>query len=423
MYRFLDIRSYFQNIGFAFRAMQSRNFKLFFYGQIVSLLGTWMQNIALGWLVYRLTNSVFLLGLVGFAGQIPSLLITPFAGVYADRLNRHKVMIITQISSMLLAFALAFLVFSNSIQVWHILLLATLNGVVLAVDTPFRHAFLLVMVGDKSLLQNAIALNSTLINSARFIGPTIGGIIIAMVGEAWCFFINGVSFFAVIGALMAMKIDAVHNSHKDSSVFQDLKEGLRYSYSNLPIRYLLLLVVVTGFFGLPFQVFMPVYAKDILGGGAELLGILTGSMGAGALVGAFYLASQKSSVSIPRIIILTVVVFSLTLMGFAYSTIIPLSIGLMFFMGFGIIASFAATNTLLQVIVDEDKRGRVVSLYGMSFMGITPIGSLLLGSLSHRWGVQVVLFACGFFCLLALILFARKVPLIQRAVNAVVKQG
>lgn len=423
MYRFLDIRSYFQNIGFAFRAMQSRNFKLFFYGQIVSLLGTWMQNIALGWLVYRLTNSVFLLGLVGFAGQIPSLLITPFAGVYADRLNRHKVMIITQISSMLLAFALAFLVFSNSIQVWHILLLATLNGVVLAVDTPFRHAFLLVMVGDKSLLQNAIALNSTLINSARFIGPTIGGIIIAMVGEAWCFFINGVSFFAVIGALMAMKIDAVHNSHKDSSVFQDLKEGLRYSYSNLPIRYLLLLVVVTGFFGLPFQVFMPVYAKDILGGGAELLGILTGSMGAGALVGAFYLASQKSSVSIPRIIILTVVVFSLTLMGFAFSTIIPLSIGLMFFMGFGIIASFAATNTLLQVIVDEDKRGRVVSLYGMSFMGITPIGSLLLGSLSHRWGVQVVLFACGFFCLLALILFARKVPLIQRAVNAVVKQG
>ncbi len=321
MYRFLDIRSYFQNIGFAFRAMQSRNFKLFFYGQIVSLLGTWMQNIALGWLVYRLTNSVFLLGLVGFAGQIPSLLITPFAGVYADRLNRHKVMIITQISSMLLAFALAFLVFSNSIQVWHILLLATLNGVVLAVDTPFRHAFLLVMVGDKSLLQNAIALNSTLINSARFIGPTIGGIIIAMVGEAWCFFINGVSFFAVIGALMAMKIDAVHNSHKDSSVFQDLKEGLRYSYRNLPIRYLLLLVVVTGFFGLPFQVFMPVYAKDILGGGAELLGILTGSMGAGALVGAFYLASQKSSVSIPRIIILTVVVFSLTLMGFAYSNI------------------------------------------------------------------------------------------------------
>ena len=423
MYRFLDIRSYFQNIGFAFRAMQSRNFKLFFYGQIVSLLGTWMQNIALGWLVYRLTNSVFLLGLVGFAGQIPSLLITPFAGVYADRLNRHKVMIITQILSMILAFVLAFLVLSNSIQVWHIIFLALLNGVVLAVDTPFRHAFLLVMVGDKSLLQNAIALNSTLINSARFIGPTIGGIIIAMVGEGWCFFINGVSFFAVISALLAMKVDNFHSNPKDSSVFQDLKEGLRYAYTSLPIRYLLLLVCVAGFFGLPFQVFMPVYAKDILGGGAELLGVLTGAMGAGALVGAFYLASQKSSVTIPRIIVLTVVVFSLTLMCFAYSTIIPLSIILMFFMGFGIIASFAATNTLLQVIVDEDKRGRVVSLYGMSFMGITPLGSLLLGSLSHRLGVQVVLFACGFFCLLAVILFLRRIPLIQKAVNSAVRRG
>lgn len=382
-----------------------------------------MQNIALGWLVYRLTNSVFLLGLVGFAGQIPSLLITPFAGVYADRLNRHKVMIITQILSMILAFVLAFLVLSNSIQVWHIIFLALLNGVVLAVDTPFRHAFLLVMVGDKSLLQNAIALNSTLINSARFIGPTIGGIIIAMVGEGWCFFINGVSFFAVISALLAMKVDNFHSNPKDSSVFQDLKEGLRYAYTSLPIRYLLLLVCVAGFFGLPFQVFMPVYAKDILGGGAELLGVLTGAMGAGALVGAFYLASQKSSVTIPRIIVLTVVVFSLTLMCFAYSTIIPLSIILMFFMGFGIIASFAATNTLLQVIVDEDKRGRVVSLYGMSFMGITPLGSLLLGSLSHRLGVQVVLFACGFFCLLAVILFLRRIPLIQKAVNSAVRRG
>ncbi len=423
MYRFLDIRSYFQNIGFAFRAMQSRNFKLFFYGQIVSLLGTWMQNIALGWLVYRLTNSIFLLGLVGFVGQIPSLVITPFAGVYADRLNRHKVMIVTQVCSMLLAFSLAFLVFSENIQVWHILLFATLNGVVMAVDTPFRHAFLLVMVGDKSLLQNAIALNSTLINSARFIGPTIGGLIIAMVGEAWCFFINGVSFFAVIGALLAMKIDVVHNAHRNSSILQDLKEGLRYSYTNLPIRYLLLLVVVTGFFGLPFQVFMPVYARDILGGGAELLGILTGAMGGGALVGAFYLASQKSSITIPRIIVITVVVFALTLMAFAYSTSIPLSVVLMFFMGFGIIASFAATNTLLQVIVDEDKRGRVVSLYGMSFMGITPIGSLLLGSLSERLGVQPVLFVCGFFCLIIAVLFARKVPTIQKTVNSVVGRG
>ncbi len=421
MNRFLDIRSYFQGVGFAFRAMQSRNFKLFFYGQIVSLIGTWVQNIALGWLVYRLTNSVFLLGLVGFAGQIPSLLITPFAGVYADRLNRHKVMIITQMCSMVLAFSLAILVFTDSIQVWQILFLATLNGVVLAVDTPFRHAFLLVMVGDKSLLQNAIALNSTLINSARFIGPTIGGIIIALMGEAWCFLLNGVSFMAVIGALLAMRVDPFHYIVKESSIFHDLKEGFRYSFSFVPIRYLLILVGITGFFGLPFQVFLPVYAKDILGGGAELLGFLTGSMGAGALVGAFYLASRKTIATIPRLIMITAIIFAVTLMGFAYSRAIPLSIILMFFMGLGMILAFAATNTLLQTIVDEDKRGRVVSLYGMSFMGITPLGSLLLGSLSHRWGVQSVLFVSGFFCLLAAFLYARRIPLIQKVVDSVVK--
>ena len=366
MNRLLDIGSFFQGIRFAFRALQSRNFKLFFYGQIVSLLGTWMQNIALGWLVYRLTNSVFLLGVVGFAGQIPSLLITPFAGVYADRLNRHKVMIITQSVSMVLAFVLAFLVFSNTIQVWQIIMLALLNGVVLAVDTPFRHAFLLVMVGDKSLLQNAIALNSTLINSARFIGPTLGGIIIALVGEGWCFLLNGVSFLAVIGALMAMRVDRFHRKPTDSSILHDLKEGFRYAFNFVPIRYMLLLVGITGFFGLPFQVFMPVYAKDILGGGAVLLGILSGAMGAGALVGAFYLASRKTIVRIPRLIMLTAAIFSVTLMGFAYSNVTSLSIILMFFIGFGMIVEFAATNTLLQTIVDEDKRGRVVSLYGLS---------------------------------------------------------
>jgi len=280
-------------VGFAFRAMHSKNFKLFFFGQIVSLLGTWIQNIALGWLVYRLTNSVFLLGVVGFAGQIPSLLITPLAGVFADRINRRNVMLATQMAFMVLAFLLAALVLLNVVQVWQIILLATLNGVVLAIDTPFRHAFLLVMVGDKSLLQNAIALNSTLINSARFIGPTVGGILIALMGEGWCFFINGISFLAVIGALLAMVVVDVQPEGEKKSIIADLREGLRYSFNFVPIRYLLVLVATTSFFGLPFQVFMPVYAKDILGGGAELLGFLTGAMGAGALVGAFYLASRK----------------------------------------------------------------------------------------------------------------------------------
>jgi Arabinose efflux permease len=417
--RFLDIRSYFQGVGFAFRAMHSKNFKLFFFGQIVSLLGTWIQNIALGWLVYRLTNSVFLLGVVGFAGQIPSLLITPLAGVFADRINRRNVMLATQMAFMVLAFLLAALVLLNVVQVWQIILLATLNGVVLAIDTPFRHAFLLVMVGDKSLLQNAIALNSTLINSARFIGPTVGGILIALMGEGWCFFINGISFLAVIGALLAMVVVDVQPEGEKKSIIADLREGLRYSFNFVPIRYLLVLVATTSFFGLPFQVFMPVYAKDILGGGAELLGFLTGAMGAGALVGAFYLASRKNICGIPNLILLTAAIFSVGLIGFAFSTITFLSLILIFFIGFGMIVEFASTNTLLQTIVDEDKRGRVVSLYSMSFMGITPLGSLLLGSLSHEWGVDVVLFVSGIFCLLAVGLYARRVPVISRVVRSI----
>lgn len=406
-------------MGFAFRALQSRNFKLFFFGQIVSLLGTWIQNIALGWLVYRLTDSVFLLGVVGFAGQIPSLVITPIAGVFADRLNRRNVMLTTQTAFMVLAFLLAALVLFNVIQVWEIILLATLNGVVLAIDTPFRHAFLLVMVGEKSLLQNAIALNSTLINSARFIGPTVGGILIALVGEGWCFFLNGMSFLAVIAALLAMVVIDTQQASGKSSVLSELREGLRYSFNFVPIRYLLILVATTSFFGLPFQVFMPVYAKDILGGGAELLGFLTGSMGAGALVGAFYLASRKTLCGIPRLILLAAAVFSVGLMGFAFSTVTILSLVLIFFIGFGMIVEFASTNTLLQTIVDEDKRGRVVSLYGMSFLGITPLGSLLLGSLSHQWGVNVVLFVSGIFCLLAVVLYARRVPIITHVVRSI----
>lgn len=419
MNRFLDIRSYFQGVGFAFRALQSRNFKLFFFGQIVSLLGTWIQNIALGWLVYRLTNSVFLLGVVGFAGQIPSLVITPIAGVFADRLNRRNVMLATQTTFMALAFLLAALVLLNVIQVWQIILLATLNGVVLAIDTPFRHAFLLVMVGEKSLLQNAIALNSTLINSARFIGPTIGGILIALVGEGWCFFFNGISFLAVIGALIAMVVIDTQQSLGRNSILADLREGLKYSFNFVPIRYLLILVITTSFFGLPFQVFMPVYAKDILGGGAELLGFLTGAMGAGALVGAFYLASRKTTNSFPRLILFAAAIFSVGLMGFAFSTVTILSLVLIFFIGFGMIVEFASTNTLLQTIVDEDKRGRVVSLYGMSFLGISPLGSLLLGSLSNSWGVNVVLFVSGIFCLLAVGLYARRVPIISHVVRSI----
>lgn len=417
MFRFLDINSYFQKVGFAFRALKSPNFKLFFYGQIVSLLGTFIQNLALGWLIYRLTDSPFLLGVIGFAGQIPSLVLTPFAGVFADRLNRRKVLVTTQTISMVMAFLLTFLFFTDRIEIWHIIAISIVNGMSLAFDTPFRHAFLVEMVGNKDLLPNAIALNSTLINSARFVGPTVGGFLIAWFGEGFCFLINGVSFLAVIGSLMAMKVIPLNRGKHRGSIMFEMVEGFKYSFNFKPIRYLILFVVAMGFFGLPFQVFLPVFAKDILHGDSQMLGYLTGSMGAGALLGAFYLASQKGVSGIPKSILYTSFAASFGLIAFSLSNNPILSIILIFFTGFGMIAQFAATNTLLQHIVDDDKRGRVVALYGMSFMGITPLGSLLLGSVSPWAGVQITLVASGVFCLLAALIYFKRLPIIQSEIS------
>jgi len=416
MFRYLDINSYFQKVGFAFRALKSPNFRLFFYGQTVSLLGTFVQNLALGWLIYRLTDSSFLLGLIGFAGQIPSLVLTPFAGVYADRLNRRKVLVITQAISMVMAFLLAFLFFTDRIEIWHIIAISIVNGMSLAFDTPFRHAFLLEMVGEKDLLQNAIALNSTLINAARFIGPTLGGFLIAWMGEGYCFLINGISFLAVIASLLSMKVIPLNRGKQRGSIVRELFEGLQYSFDFKPIRYMLYFVVAMGFLGLPFQVFLPVFARDILHGDSQMLGYLTGAMGAGALTGAFYLASRKGMCGIPRVILLTSFTAGLGLVAFSLSTNPILSIILVFFTGFGMIAQFAATNTLIQHIVDDDKRGRVVALYGMSFMGITPIGSLMLGTVTPWAGVQVTFVGAGIFCLLATFIFAKRIPIIRKEV-------
>ncbi|BDX38869.1 MFS transporter [Tenuifilaceae bacterium CYCD] len=416
MFRYLDINSYFQKVGFAFRALKSPNFRLFFYGQTVSLLGTFVQNLALGWLIYRLTDSSFLLGLIGFAGQIPSLVLTPFAGVYADRLNRRKVLVITQAISMVMAFLLAFLFFTDRIEIWHIIAISIVNGMSLAFDTPFRHAFLLEMVGEKDLLQNAIALNSTLINAARFIGPTLGGFLIAWMGEGYCFLINGVSFLAVIASLLSMKVIPLNRGKQRGPIVRELFEGLQYSFDFKPIRYMLYFVVAMGFLGLPFQVFLPVFARDILHGDSQMLGYLTGAMGAGALTGAFYLASRKGMCGIPRVILLTSFTAGLGLVAFSLSTNPILSIILVFFTGFGMIAQFAATNTLIQHIVDDDKRGRVVALYGMSFMGVTPIGSLLLGAVTPWVGVQITFVGAGVFCLLATFAFAKRIPVIRKEV-------
>lgn len=367
--------------------------------------------------MYRLTDSAFMLGVVGFTGQIPALILTPFAGVFADRIARRRVLIFTQSVMMAVALVISLLIFSESIKIWHILLAAFFNGVANAFDTPFRHAFLVEMVTDKNDLPNAIALNSTLFNTARFIGPPLGGLLIALGGEGICFLINGLSFMAVIGTLMAMKTDSVIAHFKNSSILQDLISGLNYSWKTLHIRYLLLMVFVTSLIGLPYQVFMPVFAREVLGGNAQTLGLLTGAIGLGALSGAFYLASLRNTNKIPGIVFISATVFSMALMLFSQSQYFWISMILLVFAGFGMVVEFASSNTLLQTMVDDKMRGRVVALYSMSFMGITPLGSLTLGSVAEFAGVKYTLFAAGLICLIAAFLFLKKLPIIRKSLG------
>lgn len=403
-------------LGTIFRALRYRNYRLYYLGQSISLMGTWVQNIAMGWLIYRLTGSALLLGSVAFAMQIPSLFITPFAGVLADRINRRRVIIISQIAAMFVAFALAYLVISDRITVGHILVLAVINGVVLSFDTPFRHAFVPDMITEREDLANAIALNSSLYNLARFIGPPIGGLLIAAVGEGWCFFINGVSFLAVIGVLLAMQIKPFVKKLAQASVMMQLREGVRYAFTDKPLRYLLLLVAMSSFFGLPFQALLPVFAADILGGDSQMLGLLTGSLGLGAVTGAFYLAARKHLHTMPLSIFRTALVFAIGLGVFALSANAVLSFVALVVTGFGMIVHFNSTNTLLQTISDEDKRGRIVSLYSLTFMGITPLGSLLAGWVSDLIGVHYTIFVFSLICLLSALYFGKNLAMVFRRV-------
>lgn len=349
-----------------------------------------------------------MLGVIGFAGQIPSLVITPLAGVYADRINRRNVLIAVQSVAMVMAFLMAWLTLTGRVEVWHLIVIASINGIALGFDTPFRHSFLLDLVGDKALLQNAIALNSTLINSARFVGPMLGGFLIAIIGEGFCFLINGVSFWAVIIALIAINVSVKPVTTAKKSIFTDLSEGLKYSYKTIQIRYLLLLVFASSLFGLPFQVFLPYFASDVLNGSSQLLGILTGFFGAGALVGAISLTYKSSTNGIIKNIIVAAFIFSLGLMVFSLSNNAILSFAALPFVGYGMIILFASTNTYLQTFAESDKRGRVISLYGMSFMGITPIGSLLLGSISSTITVPITIFMSSLICLAFAIFILRK---------------
>ncbi len=409
MYPFRGLPVRFDTFHTIFRAFQYRNYRYYYYGQSISLIGVWVQNIAMGWLVYRLTGSALLLGTIAFSLQIPSLFITPFAGVLADRWDRRKVIVVTQILSMVVAFVLAWLTLTERITVGMIISLALVNGVVLAFDTPFRQSFVPDIITRREDLSNAIALNSSLYNLARFIGPPVGGVLIALVGEGWCFFINGVSFAAVIIALASMRIKKIRRPPRFGSVFSQLREGVGYAWHFRSIRYLITLVALSSFFGLPFQALMPLFAAEILGGDSQMLGILTGALGAGALTGAFFLASRKNIRSIPGIALRASLMFALGLSVFALSAYTALSVLALVVTGFGMIVHFNSTNTLIQSIADDDKRGRVVSLYSLTFMGITPLGSLLAGAIAEYISVPFTVFAFSLVCLASAILFGKRV--------------
>lgn len=392
------------------RSLRYRNYRLFFAGQLVSLIGTWMQIVAVAWLVYRRTDSPFLLGLVSFSSQIPTFLFSALAGVWADRLDRRRVLLATQCLFMLQALALAGLTFGDRITVGQIVMLSVFSGLVNALDMPTRQAFLVEMIERKEDLGNAIALNSSMFNGARLIGPAVAGALVAAVGEAACFLINGLSYAAVIAALAAIRIAPRERIRRDTHALHELREGVVYAFDFGPIRAILLLLGTVSLLGMPYVVLMPVFARDILHGDATTLGWLMAAAGIGALAGAAFLASRRSVLGLGRMLVLATSVFALGLFGFAASTHLWTSLAVLVVAGFGMMVMMAGANTLLQTMADDDKRGRVMSLYTMAFMGMAPFGSLLAGGLARWIGPQATVALSGMACLAGAAVFAWRLP-------------
>ncbi|WP_017652253.1 MFS transporter [Fortiea contorta] len=403
-------------------ALKSKNYRLFFAGQGISLIGTWMTQLATVWLVYHLTNSALMLGVVGFTSQIPSFFLAPFGGVFVDRFSRYHTLIGTQILAMMQSLALAALALTDVIQVWHIIVLSLFQGFINALDAPARQAFVPELVERREDLANAIAINSTMINGARLIGPAVGGLLIANIGIAYCFLVDGLSYIAVIAALLAMKIKAKKTPVNSKNVLQQVKEGFVYAFSFPPIRSILLLSALVSLMGMQNTTLVPIFAKEILKGGAETLGFLMAASGVGALTGGIYLATRQTILGIGKLIALAPGILGIGLIGFALSRFLPLSLFTMLFVGLGTILQIAASNTFLQTIVEEDKRGRLMSLYTMSFLGMIPLGNLLGGFLATHIGAPNTLIIDGIVCILGAIFFARKLPNLRQLVRPIYEQ-
>jgi MFS family permease len=396
-------------MGIVFRSLKHRNFRLFMGGQIISLVGTWMQTIAEAWLIYRLTGSSVLLGLLGFVSQIPIFLLSPIGGLAADRWPRRRVVITTQVASMLLAFTLATLTLTKRINVWEIIVLATLLGVVNAFDVPARQSFLIEMAGREDLL-NAIALNSSMFNGARVAGPAVAGLLVAWIGEGWCFLLNGVSYFAVLAGLFMMRIEKSQVAHDGSSPIEKLREGFRFVRHAAPIRTLLLLLGVVSFMGLPFSVLVPIFADRILHGGASAYGNLMGAVGLGAMFGALALAMRQELRGLGNIVSYSAIGLGVSLTLFGASRWYFVSLAALALAGFTMMMQFTSTNTLIQAMVPDQLRGRVMSLYSMMFLGMSPLGWLLAGAIADRVGAPITVVLGGVASLAGGVVFARNWP-------------
>lgn len=404
------------------RALRYRNYRLFFAGQSISLVGAWITALTTQWLVWRLTQSPGMLGLVAFVSHIPTLLLAPLAGVWVDKVNRHRLLVVTQSLAMVQVSTLAILTLTGVVQVWHVVALQMVHGVIIAFDIPTRQSLLVDLVDDRADLPNAIALNSTMVNGSRLVGPSLAGVLIAWVGEGWCFFIDALSYLAVIASLLAMR-NLVHRpTRKSYRLWRELVDGFGYVRGFMPIRAMLLLLALIGFMGMPYTVLLPIISTHVLDGGSHTLGFLMGAVGLGATCGALYLAARRTVVGLGTLIPLAAGTFGTGLIGVGLSTSLPLSLGLMFLTGLGFMLSLASSNTLIQTLVRDDMRGRVMALYTVAFMGLTPIGSLLAGALAAHIGAPLTMILCGSFCLLGALTFSRKLPELRDRVRPIYLQ-
>jgi len=410
------------SISHSWRALRHRNFQLFFFGQGISVIGNWMTKLATSWLVYRLTHSVLLLGVVSFAGQFVSFALGPFAGVWVERLNRRKLLVWTQAAAAIQSLGLAALTLAHVITLWEIILLTAMQGLINSLDMPGRQSFLVQMVDDRADLSNAIAINSSMANGARLVGPAIAGLVIAAFGEGWCFLIDGISYFAVIASLLFMHIKPMELRRHTTTMLEQMREGWDYVRNFRPIRTLLLLFALISLMGYSYAVLLPVFAAQVMHGGARTLGWLTGASGVGALTSALSLAVRKSVVGLSRVVQIGAAILGTGLILFGLSHTLWLSLILMVFVGFGLMQCASGANTIIQSLVTDDKRARVMSYYTMAFFGAAPFGSLFAGALAHSIGAPHTVIVTGGFCIAGSLWFTRELPKIRKVMRPIYEQ-